>query len=108
MVSFSPSATSNFASFLDLVNAHRPRQSDQQERPFDRETAAKQMLEALRAGPVPAARLAADLGLTPDQFQVVRAYLEDADMVRPLPPGVDASLELTDFAAEALKVFTLR
>jgi len=65
------------------------------------------VLALLNAGPQPAGRLQADLAMGPADFEPVVARLVQMGMVRTHGEGPGATLELSDFARDAMKVFQI-
>ena len=71
------------------------------------DAAGKRVLALLNAGPQPAGRLQADLAMGPADFEPVVARLAQMGMVRMHGEGPGATLELSDFARDAMKVFQI-
>ena len=101
---------SNFSTFLDSVNVTKGLRAGAAKVAvaFNPEVAAKQALEALRAGPVTRQRLRGALELPEEQFGEVLQYLHGTEMIEKPAEEADSVVALTPFAADALKVFTLK
>ncbi len=96
-------ASNNFGAFLDAVNAGKP--AAPIDRPFDVEIAAKQALRVLHETPMTADQLRTNLGLTSEQIDQAIRYLSTAEMI--VTHGERGMITLTDFASDALNIFTV-
>jgi predicted HTH transcriptional regulator len=97
------STSNNFGTFLDTVNAGKP--GVPAERPFDVEAVAKQVLQLLHETPMTEDQLRENLKFKHEQIDQAVRYLSDAEMA--VAHGDGGLINLTDFAYDALKIFSV-
>jgi predicted Rossmann fold nucleotide-binding protein DprA/Smf involved in DNA uptake len=109
----SKSSVNSIGVFLDTMGAVRHvrarTKGDNGEKASEEktvETAAKAVLSLLAKRPVDRSELARQLEIENGEIDKAVKYLENAEMVKKAENG--KPIELTEFAADALKVFDLR